>query len=180
MTPHSLSSRLLTDERNWPSGGRIVRSSSRKKQGGSRSAPSEWDDYVSDRKRHRFEPCLRRQKRTNFCLPKVRSFFIQAAVGVPRSECASFGGSRRLGISSPRFSVHFPAAWWYIATSCGWYAIPSELMIYKATPWFFYFYLKNCIAKQKKILIIDTLVENRTYPLFQPKLIGEAKNRGFI
>ena len=30
------------------------------------------------------------------------------------------------------------------------------------------------------ILITDTLVENWTYPLIQPKLIAEAKNRGFI
>ena len=32
----------------------------------------------------------------------------------------------------------------------------------------------------EKILITDTLVENWTYPLIQPKLIAEAKNRGFI
>ena len=32
----------------------------------------------------------------------------------------------------------------------------------------------------EKILIIDTLVENWTYPLIQPKLIEEAKIRGFI
>lgn len=32
----------------------------------------------------------------------------------------------------------------------------------------------------EKILITDTLVENWTYPLIQPKLIVEAKNRGFI
>lgn len=31
-----------------------------------------------------------------------------------------------------------------------------------------------------KILITDTLVENWTYPLIQPRLIAEAKNRGFI
>ena len=30
------------------------------------------------------------------------------------------------------------------------------------------------------ILITDTLVENWTYPLIQPKLIAEATNRGFI
>ena len=32
----------------------------------------------------------------------------------------------------------------------------------------------------EKILITDTLVENWTYPLIQPKLLEEAKNRGFI
>lgn len=32
----------------------------------------------------------------------------------------------------------------------------------------------------EKILITDTLVENWTYPLIQPKLIEEATNRGFI
>ena len=32
----------------------------------------------------------------------------------------------------------------------------------------------------EKILITNTLVENWTYPLIQPKLIEEAKNRGFI
>ncbi|MGN0369641.1 MAG: NUDIX domain-containing protein [Butyrivibrio sp.] len=32
----------------------------------------------------------------------------------------------------------------------------------------------------EKILITDELVDNWTYPLIQPKLIGEAKNRGFI
>lgn len=32
----------------------------------------------------------------------------------------------------------------------------------------------------EKILIADTLVENWTYPLIQPKLIEEAQNRGFI
>lgn len=32
----------------------------------------------------------------------------------------------------------------------------------------------------EEILITDTLVENWTYPLIQPKLIKEAKNRGFI
>ena len=32
----------------------------------------------------------------------------------------------------------------------------------------------------EKILITDTLVENWTYPLIQPKLIAEAKNRGFV
>ncbi len=32
----------------------------------------------------------------------------------------------------------------------------------------------------EKILITDKLVENWTYPLIQPKLIGEAKNRGFL
>lgn len=32
----------------------------------------------------------------------------------------------------------------------------------------------------EKILISDKLVENWTYPLIQPLLIEEAKNRGFI
>lgn len=32
----------------------------------------------------------------------------------------------------------------------------------------------------EKILITDELVDNWTYPLIQPKLIKEAKNRGFI
>ena len=32
----------------------------------------------------------------------------------------------------------------------------------------------------EKIMITDTLVENWTYPLIQPKLIQEAKRRGFI
>ncbi len=32
----------------------------------------------------------------------------------------------------------------------------------------------------EKILITDTLVDNWTYPLIQPKLMEEAKNRGFI
>lgn len=32
----------------------------------------------------------------------------------------------------------------------------------------------------EKILITDTVVENWTYPLIQPKLLEEAKKRGFI
>ena len=32
----------------------------------------------------------------------------------------------------------------------------------------------------EKILITDTLIENWTYPLIQPKLLEEAKKRGFI
>lgn len=32
----------------------------------------------------------------------------------------------------------------------------------------------------EKILITDTLVEEWTYPLIQPKLIEEARNRGFL
>ena len=35
-------------------------------------------------------------------------------------------------------------------------------------------------SEMEKILITDTLVENWTYPLIQPKLIEEAKQRGFI
>lgn len=34
--------------------------------------------------------------------------------------------------------------------------------------------------EMEKVLITDTLVENWTYPLIQPKLIEEAKQRGFI
>ena len=32
----------------------------------------------------------------------------------------------------------------------------------------------------EKILITDTLIENWTYPFIQPKLMAEAKERGFI
>lgn len=32
----------------------------------------------------------------------------------------------------------------------------------------------------EKILITDSLVENWTYPLIQPKLLEEAKNRGYL
>lgn len=32
----------------------------------------------------------------------------------------------------------------------------------------------------EKILITDNLVENLTYPLIQPQLIEEAKNRGYL
>ena len=32
----------------------------------------------------------------------------------------------------------------------------------------------------EKILITDNLIENLTYPLIQPKLIKEAKNRGYL
>ena len=32
----------------------------------------------------------------------------------------------------------------------------------------------------EKVLITDTLVDNWTYPLIQPKLIEEAGNRGFL
>lgn len=35
-------------------------------------------------------------------------------------------------------------------------------------------------SEMEKVLITDTLVENWTYPLIQPKLIEEAKRRGFI
>ena len=35
-------------------------------------------------------------------------------------------------------------------------------------------------SEMEKVLITDTLVENWTYPLIQPKLIAEAKKRGFI
>ena len=35
-------------------------------------------------------------------------------------------------------------------------------------------------SEMEKVLITDSLVENWTYPLIQPKLIEEAKQRGFI
>ncbi len=35
-------------------------------------------------------------------------------------------------------------------------------------------------SEMEKVLITDTLVENWTYPLIQPKLVEEAKKRGFI
>ena len=35
-------------------------------------------------------------------------------------------------------------------------------------------------SEMENVLITDTLVENWTYPLIQPKLIEEAKKRGFI
>ena len=42
------------------------------------------------------------------------------------------------------------------------------------------FSFKELQSEIEKILITDRLVENWTYPLIQPKLIEEAKNRGFI
>ena len=39
---------------------------------------------------------------------------------------------------------------------------------------------KELHSEIEKILITDTLVDNWTYPLIQPKLIEEAKKRGFI
>ena len=38
----------------------------------------------------------------------------------------------------------------------------------------------NLNSEIEKILITDDLVENWTYPLIQPKLIEEAKNRGYL
>ena len=35
-------------------------------------------------------------------------------------------------------------------------------------------------SEMERILITDTLVENWTYPFIQPKLIEEARNRGFV
>ena len=32
----------------------------------------------------------------------------------------------------------------------------------------------------EKILITDNLIENLTYPLIQPQLIKEEKNRGYL
>ena len=39
---------------------------------------------------------------------------------------------------------------------------------------------KELHSEIEEILITDTLVENWTYPLIQPKLLEEAKRRGFI
>ncbi len=39
---------------------------------------------------------------------------------------------------------------------------------------------KELHSEMEKVLITDTLVDNWTYPLIQPKLIKEAKRRGFI
>ena len=39
---------------------------------------------------------------------------------------------------------------------------------------------KELHSEMEKVLITDSLVENWTYPLIQPKLIEEAKKRGFI
>jgi len=35
-------------------------------------------------------------------------------------------------------------------------------------------------SEMEEILITDSLVENWTYPLIQPRLLEEAKNRGFL
>lgn len=35
-------------------------------------------------------------------------------------------------------------------------------------------------SEMEKVFITDTLVENWTYPLIQPKLIEEAQRRGFV
>ena len=42
------------------------------------------------------------------------------------------------------------------------------------------FLFEELHSEIEKILITDTLVEEWTYPLIQPKLIEEAKNRGFV
>ena len=42
------------------------------------------------------------------------------------------------------------------------------------------FALEEIHSEIEKILISETLVDNWTYPLIQPKLIEEAKRRGFI
>ncbi|MBQ8574519.1 MAG: NUDIX domain-containing protein [Clostridia bacterium] len=39
---------------------------------------------------------------------------------------------------------------------------------------------KELHSEIEKVLLTDTLIENWTYPLIQPKLIAEAKRRGFI
>ena len=54
------------------------------------------------------------QKRSNFCLSKVTSFFIQAA-GLAyhhRTACGAYH-QPLWGCISSRVSVHPPAAWWY-------------------------------------------------------------------
>lgn len=38
----------------------------------------------------------------------------------------------------------------------------------------------NINSEIEKIIIVDDLVDNWTYPLIQPKLIAEAKKRGYI
>ena len=54
------------------------------------------------------------QKRSNFCLPKVTSFFIQAA-GLAYHHRAKCGVYHQplWGCISSRVSVHLPTAWWY-------------------------------------------------------------------
>ena len=42
------------------------------------------------------------------------------------------------------------------------------------------FSLEELHSEIEKILITDKLVENWTYPMIQPKLLKEAKRRGFI
>lgn len=42
------------------------------------------------------------------------------------------------------------------------------------------FLFEELHSEIEEILITDSLVENWTYPLIQPKLLEEAKNRGFI
>ena len=32
----------------------------------------------------------------------------------------------------------------------------------------------------EKIILVDNLIDNWTYPLIQPKLIDEAKKRGYL
>ena len=39
---------------------------------------------------------------------------------------------------------------------------------------------ENINSEIEKIIIVDELVDNWTYPLIQPKLIAEAKKRGYI
>lgn len=39
---------------------------------------------------------------------------------------------------------------------------------------------ENINNEIEKIIIVDELVDNWTYPLIQPKLIAEAKKRGYI
>ena len=57
--------------------------------------------------------CVIIQKRSNFCLPKVTSFFIQAA-GLAYHHRAKCGAYHQplWGCISSRISVHLPAAWW--------------------------------------------------------------------
>ncbi len=39
---------------------------------------------------------------------------------------------------------------------------------------------KELHCEIERVLLLDELIENWTYPLVQPKLIGEASRRGFL
>ena len=70
-------------------------------------------DLGSGAKACRFKSCYPYQKINNFCLPKVASFFIQAAglVYHHRTKCGAYH-QPLWGCISPRASVHYSAAWW--------------------------------------------------------------------